>query len=250
MKKSIALLLALLMCSAMFLAGCGGNDDDVSGTVTDTDTENPDISGTVTPDSGEPDNEPEPEPEPEPTIEIGNIIGGVYENGYFGIGCELDENWTYATEEELASLAGLTVDQIKDEDLKELFENAKTLYDAYASADQGLLSISVVIEDVGVLYGATLDETGYIDLSIENLVLALEQMGCFNVQTEAQDIEFAGGTHRALKVSAQMTSGETTLDVYELIVSVKQGNYFASITLCSFLDDATETMAGYFYAVE
>jgi len=254
MKKILAAILAL--AAVLSIAACAS--EDISGSVEPNDTDAVPVGGTVTPDKPDEPETPEKPEEPEaPEVpeepvdpSLGRIEGGTYENSFFGIGCTLDDNWTYHTEEELAKMNGTVADALTDEDLKELLKNSKSVYDMYAQADGGLVNISVIMEDVGVLYGATLEEEDYADISANLLPDALTSAGCSNIVAEKTAVEFAGSEHMGIKVKCQVTAEEVTLDLYELIVCIKEGNYFAVITCTSFIEDITDTLASCFYAVE
>lgn len=248
MKKFIAVILAF---AAVFsLAACSAGDD-IGGTVEPDDGDSVPVGGTVTPEVPDEPEKPEVPDEPEPVDpSLGRIEGGTYENSFFGIGCTLDNNWTFHTKEELAQMNGSVADALTDEDLKELLNNSKSVYDMYAQADGGLVNMSVIMEDVGVLYGATLEEQDYADISANLLPDALTSAGCTNVETEIATVEFAGSEHMGIKVKCQITVEEVTLDLYELIVCIKEDNYFAVITCTSFIEDITGELASWFYAVE
>ena len=126
-----------------------------------------------------------------------------------------------------------------------MFSNGKTVQDMYAASADGTATINVIFEDMGVLYGAALDEDAYINLVMPTLEDALMQAGMSDIQVEAGSMEFAGADHSTLRV----TSTISEIPVYELMVSFKEGNYMGVITLASYLEDTTEEMAALFTAL-
>ena len=84
LKKITALIMALIMVFAL----CACSDDD-------------DAKGKVEPGTVETG---APSAEPEKSLELGTLSGGKYANNYFGFGCELDDQWTYADEDQLLSM--------------------------------------------------------------------------------------------------------------------------------------------------
>lgn len=284
MKKIIAITLML----ALLASGCAANVDPkgtVSSAQAQENAQPPEAAGTVTPaetkeaaapevtapeedgpkeseadelppDGGVPaETDAEPaaqEPEDEADSEFGRINGGVYENTYFGIGCELDSDWAFATEAELAEMNGLAASVINDEDLKKAIENSGSVFDMYATSAQGLFSMSVNIEKLNALYGLAITEEAYIDLSIEQLKQMLASVdGVSNAEVEKQRVDFAGAEHFAAKIAYEVAiDAETTVPGYELIVCIKNGNYVAAVTLSTVTVDLTGEAASLFYALE
>ena len=140
MKKLIAVLLAV--CTVFALCACGAGKD---------------IGGAVT--SGEDDS----------SFQLGTINGGVYENSYLGVGISLDDSWSIYDEEQLAQLIGWTADQYDNEKYAEQIENADLFYDLFASANDGLVSVNVVIQNLGLLYGTVMDEDKIVDMTLEQM---------------------------------------------------------------------------------
>ena len=90
MKKLFAMLMALTIL--MTMAACGQQTaDDAGGTVDPGAVADRDTSGQVdmpADDAGTP--------------ELGSVNGGTYTNEFAGIGCTLDETWTFYTEAQIA----------------------------------------------------------------------------------------------------------------------------------------------------
>lgn len=176
---------------------------------------------------------------------MAGVEGGTYTNEFLSVACQLGDEWTYLTDEEIAQLNGEIGESLTDEELSEMFSNGKTVQDMYAASADGTATINVIFEDMGVLYGAALDEDAYINLVMPTLEDALMQAGMSDIQVEAGSMEFAGADHSTLRV----TSTISEIPVYELMVCVKEGNYMGVITLASYLEDTTEEMAALFTAL-
>lgn len=266
MKRWIAILLAAVLLLA--LAGCGGSPAP-AGTV----TADPDGGGTVRgsvvgPEAGEdagesaeepeadladePEDEPEEEPDEEPDEELepGVVAGGVYENEFIGIGLRLDDSWTFADEAEIQELNGTAADLTNDEEMKEILDNAATFTDMFASADDGLVSITVQMENLGVLYGTLMDESAYADAGMSSLEDYLSSVDMFSEYTvEKSTVELAGQERVAIRVHEVMdesVAGEP-VDIYQTEACLKSGRYMTIITMTSYFEDITDELAGYFY---
>lgn len=272
MKKLVAITLLL----ALLTSGCAAKSDP-KGSITSADTEEstePETGGTVTPTAAKPEiSAPEEDatadgeiaeiapdtPDGEPADfredaqdnEFGRISGGIYENTYFGVGCELDSDWTFYSSEELAELNGLAASAITDEELAALVENSGVQYDMYAYAAEGLFSINVTIEKLNALYGIALTEDSYMDISMSSLETAFSSMeGAANPKIEKTTVSFAGAERSALKISFDYLVEDTAIPAYELIVCIKSGNYVAVVTFSTATEDYTDEAASLFYALE
>lgn len=86
----------------------------------------------------------------EEAFQPGEMNGGVYTNELLGIGCTLDSNWTYLTDEEIAEMNQSTYEQMSDEELRAAMDDALVVQDMFAQADGGLVTISIgsAMEDI------------------------------------------------------------------------------------------------------
>ena len=186
-------------------------------------------------------------------FDIGTTSGGTYENSFIGIGCTLDENWTFASEEEVMAQNGVWEELIDDEDLVEQLSSAATLMDMYASADDGLLTINVTLENIGVLYGMTMDEDEYADAGLATLDDTIAATGMFSDYSfEKSTVMLAGRERTAIRGHELMEieGVDEGVDIYQTQAVIKAGNYMAIITLTSFTEDVTDILASYFYALD
>lgn len=228
-SKLVMLSLALIMVLA--LSACG--NDDISGEVTNTEGQTPDNNT----ETSEPD---------EATYEMGSMNGGVYTNGFIGIGCELDENWVYYNDEQLSDLNGIAMEATNNDDVVAALENGTVIFDMYASSSDGLATINVVFENLGVVNGITMDESKYVEAALNYVKDSFESAGGTNIMTEITTIEFAGAERACISSSCEI-SGVT---MYQKQICIKQGHYMAIITPCSFSEDITDNLAAMFYSLD
>ena len=236
-KKLLALVLALAMVLA--LSACGSGPKGSVSAPADSST------GTAS----APETASEPTPEPEDELEIGSIVGGTYENDFAGIGCKLDSSWTYFTDEELLELNGIVADSIDDEELAEQLRDSDTFYDMAAMADEGLTTVNVVVENLGLLYGAVLDTGSYIDISLENLESQLSGMGLNVTACEKDSFDFCGKPSDGIHISGTMDVEGYEIEMFERMAFVKAGTYMFCITACTYFEDTTSDILDLFYAV-
>ena len=157
MKKLFAMLMALTIL--MTMAACGQQTtDEAGGTVDPGAVEDQGTSGQVdmpADDAGTP--------------ELGSVNGGTYTNEFAGIGCTLDETWTFYTEAQIAEINGFLTEGTSDEEMRQLMEENQSVYDMYASSTDGLMTMNVVFQNMGLLFGTTMSAQDYVELSAEQL---------------------------------------------------------------------------------
>lgn len=207
MKRAAGLLLALVLVLSM--AACGKKDGDGG--------------------------------DSQSGFQRGTIENGIYTNTFVGIGCQLSDDWTYYTDEQLAELSGVVAES--SEEMQKAMEDGKSTYDMFASAMEGLVTINVVYEDLGALYGKLLDEAGYLEIAVPKLEDALTSMGLSNVKVEQTPVQFAGLVREGAVISGEMDG----VPMYETLVCIKQEGYMCCVTMCSWTEDITADLVELFY---
>ena len=230
MKKTLAILLTLALCLA--LAACGGSQSSVSGQTSQS------SQTAATP-------EPTPEPTTDPNFDIGVTSGGRYENSYFKLGCELDDSWVFATEEELLNMGATTAEYVDDEELKQLLMDADSFFDMSAEKDGGQESVNAVVENVGLRNSLLITEQAYVDASLDNLKTQMESMGMTDVEAEKITVDFAGASHPGIRLTAKISG----LDYFMEDVVIKQGQWVMVVTAGSLFEDDTANILNSFFAV-
>lgn len=234
MKKTAAMLMAIWML-ALMLTACGQQaPEQTGGSVEPGAAQDQSVAGQV--DASQPDEE---------ELEMGSVNGGTYTNAFAGIGCTLDETWVFYTKEQIAELNGFLTDGTSDEDMKKMMENSQSVQDMYASSTDGLMTINVVFQNMGLLLGTTMSAQEYAELHVTQIPDAMEAYGFEDVAASVTTAELAGEERPAIALTATIQD----IPVYELIVCLRQGNYIYCVTLCSYTEDVTAQMAELFYAL-
>ena len=215
MKKKNSLL-ALLLAALMLLAvGCGGAGDK------------------------EPEQEAEKKEYAAATVE-----NGVYTSEFAGLTATLDQNWQVLTQEEIAQIAGLTAAMVTDEDLKNALNSGETVYDLYAMTATGA-TVNITVGDLGLIYGKLLDMKTLAQSVADQLVPAFTSMGFENTTAEIATVPFAGAQETAVVVSGQLQG----VNMYEVLVCKKVGNYVYTITACTYGEDGTADILALFQSL-
>ena len=143
--------------------------------------------------------------------------------------------------EDAPELSGVVAES--SEEMQKAMEDGKSTYDMFASAMEGLVTINVVYEDLGALYGKLLDEAGYLEIAVPKLEDALASMGLSNVKVEQTPVQFAGLVREGAVISGEMDG----VPMYETLVCIKQEGYMCCVTMCSWTEDITADLAELFY---
>ena len=174
---------------------------------------------------------------------MGSSSGNRYENTFLGIGCKLDENWTFLSDEQIRENNTAAAGMMADEYQKQV-QDADVVYDMMANHQNEVDTLSLNMEK---LSGAAklVTEEQYAQLSLEGLEGSLSSMGIENIQTSVEQISFAGGTHACIRVEGEYSG----VKVYESLVCYKRGGYMALACACTWLEDGTQTILDCFYAL-
>ncbi len=239
MRRILALALVLCMAAACF-AGCGKSEESIRGSVTpekkESQTEPKETVPATTPDAA-------PETTAESEFSVGSTSGNQWENAFIGIGCKLDENWIFLSDEQIRQQNELSTDLVGEE-YKEALEDAAVVYDMMASHVDGMKNVSVNLEK---LTGAALliNEETYVSVAVENAVGALESMGIENVQAATEEITFGGGNHYCVRIEGESSGNK----LYETLVAIKCSGYIACITVATWIEDGTGEILDCFYGL-
>ena len=242
MKKGLVCFLAALMLLAT--TACGG-DEDVRGTIgggESTENENPSqsttasTSGTQTTTTGKPEEE---------KFGFGTTAGGEYTNRYIGIGCKLDDNWTFKSDEEILAQNNLTKDYL-DEDIAELLDNSQIIYDMMAVHSNGTDNLLVNLEKTTMLQAALTDLKAMLERTAPTAESALSGMGYTNFTWKVEEVTIGGQKFAALRNRAEING----VTMYQLTVAVRCSQHIASIGVTTFGEDKTDDLLAKFYLVE
>lgn len=234
MKKVVLMLLAVMLIFSV--TACGGNDDvrgDIAPAVSEPAVEEtPTVEGTPVAD------------EEEDAFSKGTSENNVYENEFLGMGCSLDSSWTFQTDEQIEEMNKSAAAQ-SGLDYETYYDNASVIYDMHAVNENATDNMIVSFENLGVLYGAVIDEQAYLDATIETVGTAYANMGFEVISTEIADGTIAGETHKTLAIELN-TNGTP---YYQKVYVVQQGKYMCVLTFSAATEEALDAMAASFYAL-
>ena len=216
MKKLISGILVLML---MLLAACG--EQDIRGSKIDSNA-----------------NAEESE------FSVGKINGLVYENAFIGIGCKLDSNWSFSSDEEIRQMNNITTD-IMGAEYQEILENADIVYDMAAIHANGLDNINVNLQKVNPLQLAALDLNAHYETQFDMLRDAFENMGYTNIRLEVGQVTIGGENLPVLFNRADI--GEYT--ICQVCIAIKCNGYLANVTVSTFDESTLNDLLACFYLI-
>lgn len=175
----------------------------------------------------------------------GALPGGTYSNHSVRLLCRLDDSWLFYNESQLLELNGVLTEGGSG-DIATLAESGKAVYDMYAISTDGLMTMNVTYQNLGLLSGSSMSAQEYVELAAAKVPGDLTAGGFTDVEVQVTATDIAGEKScPTLLVTAKL--GETPM--YERMVCLQAGNYIYCVTLCSFTEDVTPTMAELFHTV-
>ncbi len=164
----------------------------------------------------------------------GKVDGTVYTNDLISAKVEFDSGWTYISDEDLASMNGISDFSMDSTD--SAFKTNGVLYDMFASNDEGD-NINVLFENLNRSNNASLDEQGYVDAAMVDLKSQLEMQ--FTVDSiEQKKITFLDSEVPCLKITLDIMGTK----LYECQTYKKVGQYMCVFTATASSSEMAENI--------
>lgn len=224
-KKHTGRTILIIAASVIVLA--------IIGTITDNDKKiNDDVTGSIVADSGEASKQ---EPVKEEAFEPGIVNGGSYKNDYFGIGCNLDDNWVFLDNDDY-------VIYTDEQTYQNALDEGKFVTEMVAQNSINGEQIFITIEKAIGLTGMVVDEADYAEAVITHTKDA--NSDAFD-QYELNRVNFLGETHTGC-IFFKTVNGVT---LHQQMIVLHKGNYFARIELLSDSTNGIENLIDNFYSL-
>lgn len=218
MKKLLAIFMVLVM--VLSFAACGTKGDDIRGEQTGGESSEAEFS-------------------------LGSASGLTYESEFIGIGCKLDEGWTFYTDAQIKELNDVTED-LAGEEYAEAMKNANVVYDMYALGSNQADSVSVNLEKVNSVQLLTLDIKKNFETIYPSLKSTLENIGCTDISYEMGKVTIGDKEFDCMDISSQANG----VKLYQKLVAKKCNGYLANITITTVNEDNTDDVIAKFYLVK
>lgn len=230
--KRISVLLMVLML-AVTAQGCGSEED---------------VRGTITNEAEEavmPEEEISEEDASEAEFSMGNTDGTNYESSFIGLGYQLNEGWSFYTDEQIMELNNATAD-MAGEEYQELMSEATLIYDMFAADAEGLNNININLEKVNPVQLLALDLSQNFEAAVPTMETAYENMGYSNFVYEVSTAEIDGKEVDTLHITVSIND----VNVYQTLFAVKCNGYLANVAVTTYFEDNTAQVLDRIYWVE
>jgi len=225
MKKLIAVFMVLAM--AISLAACTSDS-----AAQKEDKENSDTKFTPA----------EREPDEDSVLGAVDSESVVWENEMLGLGFEAPEGWSFATDSELAEMAGVSSDLLKE--YSDITEIAETFFDMAASDNDSKDNVNVTIDKLTSAQANGADLYGHLDSQIDLLRDTYKNMGYENLDFEHITVEIGSREFEGLGIKAEISGIKMEQIVFLEIVD----NYLWSMSITAFNESSAEDYISNFYA--
>lgn len=209
-----AIKFLLVIASVVFCASCNRSDDNGSNEITTEKIQNA------------------------PAVGFSHCVvsNSKFESKLLGIGAELDSDWRFANDEELATANGL--DEISDKSLEEALETKTFICDMIAEKEfeGGANSITLTFPNMGSSGSADMSEREYAESTM---------IGINNATAVIETIRLGRDDHVSIRLVGK-TSGT---DYYQRMIFVKKNGYLGMITLTCISEDDIYDIISRFYAL-
>jgi len=124
-------------------------------------------------------------------FDAGKVVGNVYTNEYAGLTFTAPDGWTFASDEEIADLMGISMDLVTENEAAQKIAELTTVYGMMAKSADQLSNVQVVFENTA-LSGSKLSAEEYVEIIASQLDTVYDDFGA---TYEASDI-------RTIKIGA------------------------------------------------
>lgn len=171
--------------------------------------------------------------------------GNTYSSKSLGAKMTIDEGWVFSTDEEIAELNNIVLDAAGDNYVESL-KKADMFYDMMAANETTGDNISVVFQNMGLIYGKVITAETYLNLSKTSVEDMLTEMGAENIESSIEKVQFAGKEEAALIVKSEISD----MPIYQICIAKSCGDYMANVTITTMLEDSTADILAKFTPVD
>lgn len=181
-------------------------------------------------------------------IEAGTSRGGVYTNEYFQFRFTTTGSWELYDEDQMKQVNQVAFGNQDNLDVTEALKKGNLYMDAFAvnESESAMENVGVTVANIGVIYSASYDAEEILESSQDSGEQSLEDQGAEDIASELTTADFLGSEVPCLNYSATLSG----IRVYQKIIVVERGGYFAMITATSGGEDSTQEILDMFTGLE
>ena len=167
--------------------------------------------------------------------ERGTVNGNVYHSDFLDLTFTAPSDWTFSTDEEIASSMGVALDMMKDGDKFETSDVASMVV-FYANGTGGS-NVIMTIEKISTLAAAVNTVDDCVDSLKENLTKQLEGSGMSYTFGNTTTTEIGKHEYRRLEATLETSVAGTVVSIDQVIYVRLVGKYLVSISFTAALGD-------------
>ena len=160
----------------------------------------------------------------------GKVVGNVYTSEYAGLTFTAPEGWTFASDEEIADLMGLSMELVTDNEAAQKIAELTTVYGMMAKSADQLNNVQVVFENTS-LTGSKLSAEDYVELVASQLDTVYADFGATFEASDVETIKIGTNDYSYIDISVDMGDGLVLEQGY---ACRKIDKYMASIVITAY----------------
>lgn len=162
-------------------------------------------------------------------VSRGVINENVYSSEYSGLTFTKPDSWVYSTDEEIADLMGVAIDDMTDaSEFSKAVAEMSSIYDMMVVDNYTGNNISIMYENLKISNGSDMTENAYIDALKEQL--AVNNMG-YEIQENADTVSLSGNTYQRMTTAISYEGIQMQQYYY-----VRNINSFMNVVIVTIVD--------------
>lgn len=167
--------------------------------------------------------------------ERGTVNGNVYHSDFLDLTFTAPSDWTFSTDEEIASSMGVALDMMKDGDKFET-SDVSSMVEFYANGTGGS-NVIMTIEKISTLAAAVNTVDDCVKSLKENITKQLEGSGMSYTFGNTTTTKIGEHEYRRLEATLETSVAGTAVNIEQIIYIRLVGKYLVSISLTAALGD-------------
>ena len=171
----------------------------------------------------------------------GTINGQAYEQAFFGFRLDLEDDWSFSNEEQLAQLQD-SVSDLAGDQVREALDSGTNYIDMYAEDSTSLNNINANITRMSMseALGMRIDQKHVLKAVVPLLTDQFASMGFADTEGTVSETEFLGQTVPCIELVSYYEDENGRIPIYQKQVYVQKGTYLLTLTSASYVDDHTQ----------
>lgn len=155
----------------------------------------------------------------------GVIDGNVYTSEYSDLTFTKPDDWTYSTDEEIATVMGIGLEEMNEDSFAETLAVMASVYDMMVTDALGMNNMVVMYENTALEGASSYGEQEYLEAVVDTMKATTTI-----VSTNYTDVTLSGQAYRRCDIVADYSG----LEVTQYIYARKLGDYMSAVIVTLF----------------